>query len=112
MKTRELKYLSKQRKLQRIWAVYRKAVLGLATQASFPDSGYYYQQQQRKAERKFGAVLKAFKHCPPALLNKKMAALNKEYQQQEYNYNCKVQVVDKNGREWTASEMDAAMCNY
>lgn len=103
---RNLRYFAKQKALQKDINKMSKLYLGMAMQASFPDSGYYYSGKQRELDKLHDKILHKVKKDRWQRI---WRHLENEYSKLWYNYNEEVQIIDKNGRAWTASDMDNAM---
>jgi hypothetical protein len=98
---RTKKYFKRQKENQEVWSRFSKLRLTLATQADFPDSGYYYAKKERELNRIHDNLVKIFRKD---VLKRKFAALEQEANRQEYNYYDKVQDCG-----YTAAEMDQMM---
>ena len=108
MKKRNIVYLTRQKALARKVNKMIRLYCGLNAQASFPDSGYYYEQKQGEFNDLYDSLKKVIPAAKLAKIEQRMYIAG---EQAYYNYCVKVQVVGEDGREWTAQEMDAEMCN-
>lgn len=102
-------YLQWQKIIRQQYRKVKSLALCLAMPADFPDSGYYYRGKQREYDKEEARLKIMTTHSQ---FQRLMDKLSKQCEEARYNYFEKVQVVDEQGREWTASDMDRAMCYY
>lgn len=116
MKNRTRIYLSILKGFKQEWKPVRRMTMALATQASFPDCGYYYSGIERSLLRAEDEVRRYVDAANKKWLHRLHIRLQHDLLRKaaraSYEYYEVVRVVDKEGRAWTMYEMDSAMCGY
>jgi hypothetical protein len=102
-------YLRQRKKYEVMLKELTSLYMGVAIQAQFPDSGYYYKNKEmacRNKERDCKAIV------PKKMFKAWQQMIMPRIQKAQYEYYEKPQVKGRNGHWYTAYEMDAAMVNH